>query len=305
MEQHTIHQLTTISEFHEIANLPKPQHPLISLVDYAQVDYQFKDSIVTWIQSFYTIGLKRNIHGKFIYGQQTYDFNEGLLSFIGPGQRIRYEFLRQDPKPTGWLLIVHPDFLWNTTLAKAIKYYEFFGYAVNEALFLSDKEENLILSVMQQIQVEYHSNIDKFSQNIIVAQMEVLFNYAERFYQRQFITRKILNHQVLGRLEDFLEDYFNSEDVYNKGIPNVVDISEKLHISPNYLSSLLKNLTGQNTQQHIHEKLIQKAKEKLTTTNFSIGEIAFQLGFEHSQSFSRLFKKKTKLSPIEFRANFN
>lgn len=305
MKNNKVYKIKTISEFHKIANLPKPQHPLISLVDYSKVEYQFVENKVTWIQGLYTIGLKRNLEGKFVYGQQTYDFNEGVLSFIAPGQRISYEIVRQEAKPSGWLLIVHPDFLWNTTLSKSIKQYDFFGYAVNEALFLSEKEEILIINVMQNIEQEYNSSIDRFSQNIIIAQMEVLLNYAERFYQRQFTTRRINNHQILDQLENLLSDYFNSEDIIDRGLPSVQYVSDSLNISPNYLSSLLKNLTEQNTQQHIHEKLIEKAKEKLSTTDFSVSEIAFQLGFEHSQSFSRLFKKKTQISPLEFRASFN
>lgn len=305
MKKNKIHKINTISEFHKIANLPKPQHPLISLVDYSMVEYLVDEKTINWVQGFYTIGLKRNLQGKVRYGQQTYDFNEGLLSFIASGQRIQFEIVKQDPKPTGWLLCIHPDFLWNTMLAKNIKQYDFFGYAVNEALFLSKKEEEIIINVMKNIEQEYHSNIDKFSQNIIIAQIEVLLNYAERFYQRQFITRKIGNHQILGQLEDILNSYINTKTLVNKSLPSVQFIADELHISANYLSSLLKTITGQSTQQIIHEKLIEKAKEKLSTTKLTISEIAYELGFEHSQSFSRLFKSKIGLSPKEFRASFN
>ncbi|NHN25272.1 helix-turn-helix transcriptional regulator [Flavobacterium jejuense] len=304
MEQNKIHKINTISEFHKITNLLKPQHPLISLVDYSLVEYLVDEKTINWVQGFYTIGLKRNLQGKVRYGQQTYDFNEGLLSFIASGQRIQFEIVKQDPKPTGWLLCIHPDFLWNTVLAKNIKLYDFFGYAVNEALFLSEKEEEIIINVMKNIEQEYHSNIDKFSQNIIIAQIEVLLNYAERFYQRQFITRKINNHQILGQLEDILNNYINTKAA-NKSLPTVQFIADELNISANYLSSLLKTLTGQSTQQIIHEKLIEKAKEKLSSTKLTISEIAYELGFEHSQSFSRLFKKKENMSPVEFRNTFN
>ena len=183
--------------------------------------------------------------------------------------------------------------------------YQYFDYSVNEALFLSNKEEEITTNIIQNIQQEYHSNIDAFSQNIIIAQLEVLFNYAERFYQRQFITRKITNHKILDRLEEFLTHYFNSDDLVNKGLPTVQLISETLNVSPNYLRGLLKVLTGENTQQHIHNKLIEKAKEKLSTTNLSVSEIAYELGFEHPQSFSKLFKTKTNLSPVAFRQSFN
>lgn len=158
---------------------------------------------------------------------------------------------------------------------------------------------------MKNIEQEYHSNIDKFSQQIIISQIEVLLNYADRFYHRQFITRKITNHKILNRLEDILTDYFNSEDLVVKGLPRVQDIAESLNVSSNYLSGLLKVLTGQSTQQHIHNKLIEKAKEKLSTTDLSVSEIAYALGFEHPQSFSKLFKTKTNFSPLEFRDSFN
>jgi AraC-like DNA-binding protein len=203
------------------------------------------------------------------------------------------------------MLLIHPDFLWNTPLAKNIKQYEFFDYSINEALFLSEKEESIINNTIQNIQQEYHSNIDKFSQQIIISHIETLLNYAERFYHRQFITRKITNHKILNRLEDLLTEYFNSDDLIKKGLPTVQQLAQTLNVSPKYLSSLLKVLTGQTAQQHIHEKLIEKAKEKLSTTDLSISEIAYDLGFEHSQSFSKLFKSKTNLSPLEFRQSFN
>jgi AraC-like DNA-binding protein len=203
------------------------------------------------------------------------------------------------------MLLVHPDFLWNTALAKTIKCYEFFDYSVNEALFLSEKEEDTIIGIMQNVQQEYHSNIDKFSQDIIIAQLELLLNYADRFYHRQFITRKITNHALLDRLEDLLNNYFNSNILAKQGLPTVQYIAETLNVSPGYLSGSLKSLTGQSTQQHIHDKLIEKAKERLSTTALSVSEIAYELGFEHPQSFSKLFKTKTKLSPLEFRNSFN
>lgn len=206
---------------------------------------------------------------------------------------------------SGWILMIHPDFIWNTSLAKNIKKYKYFDYSVNEALFLSDKEETTINGIIENITREYHSNIDKFSQDIIISQIETLLNYAERFYQRQFITRKISNHHILERLKKLLSDYFNSDDLATQGLPTVQYISKNLNISPTYLLSLLKTLTGRTTQQHIHDKLMDKAKEKLTTTNFSVSEIAYELGFEHLQSFSKLFKTKTKLSPFEFRQSFN
>ena len=301
-----MNKINSISDFHKIAGLPKPQHPLVSLVDYIQVRYQTDDDEVTVVTPYYSVALKHGVQGKMRYGQLPYDFDEGVMSFVAPKQVVtvsaRYD---QEVQPTGWLLFIHPDFLWNTPLAKKIKEYEFFGYQINEALHLSDKEEQMLIGIMKSIEAEYNSNIDQFSQNIIISQIETLLNYAERFYQRQFITRKISNHEMLGKVESYLNDYFDQDNLASLGLPSVQDIADNMNVSPNYLSNLLKVLTGQNTQQHIHDKLIEKAKEKLSTTQLSVSEIAYTLGFEHSQSFSRLFKSKVKMSPLEFRTSFN
>jgi AraC-like DNA-binding protein len=276
------------------------------VIDYSTINCIPEVESTNWIFDFYNISIKRGLNAKLKYGQQSYDFDDGVMFFISPNQIFGIEpDPNQTTKRTGWMLLIHPDFLWNTLLAKTLKQYEFFDYSVNEALFLSDKEEMTVKGIIQNIQQETHANIDKFSQNIIISQIETLLNYSERYYHRQFITRKISNHSILNRLEEILAQYFNSEDLSKKGLPSVNFIAENLNISPNYLSGVLKTLTGQSTQQHIHDKLIEKAKEKLSTTTLSIGEIAFQLGFEHSPSFSKLFKTKTNLSPLEFRASFN
>lgn len=291
----------TISDYHRFNNLPQPEHPLISIVDYAKINH----SSMSMIFDYYTFSLKRGV-SKMLYGQHQYDFDEGIMYFMSPNQILRVEVDENETLDrSGWILLIHPDFFWNTSLAKTIKKYEYFNYSVNEALFLSEKEEAIINSIIKNIQQEYHSNIDKFTQSIIISQIETLLNYSERFYQRQFITRKITNHQILDRLEKLLADYFNSDDLLARGLPSVKYIADTLNLSTSYLSSLLKTLTGQSTQQHIHEKLIGKAKEKLSTTDLSVSEIAYELGFEHSQSFSKLFKTKTNLSPLEFRQSFN
>lgn len=296
-------RIESIAELHRLKGLPPPLHPSISVIDFSKLELpQDPETIVS---SYYTISIKRGV-GKMFYGQQQYDFDEGVMYFMAPNQLLRVSPSPQpDTQRSGWILLVHPDFLWNSSLAKKIKDYEYFGYSINEALFLSDKEERIITDIILNIKQEYHSNIDKFTQDIIISQIETLLNYAERFYQRQFITRKVTNHQILDRLEKLLDDYFNSDQVIAKGLPTVQYIAETLNVSPNYLSGLLKALTGQSTQQHIHDKLIEKAKEKLSTTTLSVSEIAYDLGFEHSQSFSKLFKTKTNFSPLEFRQSFN
>jgi AraC-like DNA-binding protein len=301
-----IHRIKSITEFHEFRQLPKPQHPLISVVNVEDIRHAENEEPLSLMLDYYNISLKRNFSGKFRYGQKDYDFDEGVMFFIAPGQVFRVEHDYSSPiRQSGWMLLIHPDFLWNTPLAKSIRQHEFFDYAVNEALFLSEKEESVITRIISTIHQEYQSNIDKFTQGIIISQIETLLSYAERSYHRQFITRKIANHQILDRLENILEEYFTAEDLIKKGLPSVQEIATRLNVSPNYLSGLLKVLTGQSTQQHIHEKLIEKAKEKLSTTNASVSEIAYDLGFEHPQSFSKFFKTKTKLSPLEFRQSFN
>ena len=296
------YNVKSITEIHRLAGLEKPNHPLISVVDVSK--FSNKTEVNAVIFDFYAVSLKRGCNN-LLYGQQKYDFDEGLMAFMAPGQILRGDANGLPSKLEGWMLFIHPDFLWNAPLSKKIKQYEYFGYATNEALFLSDKEETIMNGIIENIRNEYNANIDKFSQDVIIAQLELLFTYAQRFYERQFITRKITNHQILGKLEDVLENYFNKEDLVSKGLPTVQFVADKLNISSKYLGSLLKQLTGQSTQQHLHDKLIAKAKEKLSTTELSVSEIAYQLGFEHSQSFSKLFKSKTNFSPLAFRSNFN
>ncbi|QJD98397.1 helix-turn-helix transcriptional regulator [Mucilaginibacter robiniae] len=290
--------------------MPKPEHPLISVLKIESVESLKLSEPTSWCYDFYCIALKRVANAnevKLKYSQQTYDYNEGILSFVSPNQVLSLSIDKNTVqlKQSGWLLLIHPDFLWHTPLAQTIKQYDFWNYSVNEALFLSDKEEALLVNLIKNMEQEYHSNIDKFSKSIIISHLETLLNYADRFYHRQFITREKSSHQILERLENLLIDYFDSDDLTLKGLPTVGHIAQSLNLSPKYLSSLLKVLTGQNTQQHIHEKLIEKAKEKLSTTNLSISEIAYELGFEHLQSFSKLFKTKTEISPLEFRQSFN
>jgi len=299
------YRFKTITEYHRQLGLPKPEHPLISLVHMDEITPPVRHGSFSLIFEFYSISLKRIYNARFKYGQQTSDFDEGVLFFMSPGQVFGIEL---EPgtthRPDGWMILIHPDFLWNTALAKTIKQYEFFGYSVHEALFLSDKEETMLTSIAKNIEQEYHTSIDRFSQNVIIAQLELLLTYSERFYQRQFITRKIANHEILTRMETLLADYFKSGALKEQGLPSVAYIAASLNISPGYLSGLLKALTGQSTQQHLHDKLIELAKEKLSTTSLSVSEIAYELGFEHLQSFSKLFKTKTKLSPLEFRQSF-
>lgn len=296
----------SISEYHNYWGLPKPEHPLVSVINLENIEQHSTGNQTSWVFDFYSIALKRNIDSivKYKYGQQTYDFDEGVLFFISPNQVFSVE-ADTDYKLMGWMLLIHPDFLWQNSLSKTIKQYKFFSYLTNEALHLSDKEETTITSIFQNIKKEYYSNIDKFSQSVIISQIELLLNYSDRFYHRQFITRKISSHKIVNSMEELLMAHFDSDNLAEKGLPTVHEIAKTLNVSPNYLSGLLKTLTGQSTQQHIHDRLIEKAKEKLSITNLSISEVAYELGFEHSQSFSKLFKAKTNLSPLNYRQSFN
>lgn len=296
------YRIKSITDAHRLAGFEKPNHPLISIVDVSQIKNRPEVNAVVF--DFYVVSLKKGCNN-LLYGQQKYDFDEGSMAFMSPGQILCGEEDELPPNLQGWMMFIHPDFLWNTSLAKKIKQYDYFDYSANEALFISDKEETIMNTIIENIRQEYNANIDKFSQDVIIAQLELMFTYAQRFYERQFITRKITSHKLLERLEDILKDYFNNEDLLSKGLPTVQNVADNLNISSKYLGTLLKQLTGQTTQQHIHEKLIDKAKEKLSTTELSVSEIAYELGFEHSQSFSKLFKTKTKQSPLEFRASFN
>ena len=300
------YNIKTISEYHQALGIARPEHPMVSVINLNEFKPPAGNQRISVIFDFYMISLKRNLNGavKYTYGQQQYDFDEGLMFFIAPNQVFSFE-ADGNLKTSGWMLLIHPNFIWNTPLAKNIRQYGFFDYSANEALFLSEKEESIINGIIENIKQEYHSNIDRFTQNVIISQIETLLNYADRFYNRQFITRKINNHQILDRVESLLNTWFSGDDLVNKGLPTVQWIAETLNISPTYLSALLKVLTGQSAQQHIHEKLINKAKERLSTTALSISEIAYELGFEHPQSFSKLFKSKTSLSPLAFRTSFN
>lgn len=298
--------INSISEKHRLVSLPEPLHPLVSVIRIS--DIRFTDSSI-WEHfslNFYCISLKRNISGKTKYGQQYYDYNKGVMTFVAPKQVMSLDAEQMDihNPATGYALLIHPDFLYKHPLATTIKNYGFFSYTVNEALHLSEKEENNIAEIFQKIDEEYQ-HIDRHTQDIILSQIDLLLNYSNRFYERQFITRKAVNHDVLTRMEILLNEYFDLEKPLKTGPPSVELLANQLNLSPHYLSDLLRTLTGQSAQQHIQEKLIEKAKEYLSITTLSVAEIAYHLGFEYPQSFNKLFKKKTTISPLEFRQNFN
>lgn len=297
-------KINSVSELHKLMGLPKPKHPLVSLINYNDIQYAAIDNSIKAILNFYTVSIKHNADCKFNYGQNYYDFDEGVLAFMEPGQ-VASATQNGNIKGDGWLLVFHPDLIRNYAIGKNIKNYGFFSYAVNEALHLSESEEKMIGEIFRNIEKEYNHSIDQFSQDVMVSQIELLLNYSNRFYNRQFITRKTASNDLLTKIETLLEEYFKSDKILESGLPTVQFFADKLNLSPNYLSDMLRIITGQSTQQHIHNKLIEKAKEALSTTNLTVSEIAYQLGFEHPQSFSKLFKTKMNVSPLEYRASFN
>lgn len=297
-------KVASLSEAYQFFGLPKPRHPLVGLLNGRHMQAELVTLPQHHVLGFYKISYKPKLSGKLQYGQNYYDFDEGGLSFISPGQVIGNS--DSDCSVCAeYTLLIHPDFFLGYPLSKNIKQYGFFSYATNEALHLSDDEKVTIIEIFKMIENELSSRIDDFSQDVAISQIELLLNYANRFYKRQFITRKAINHDLLQKLEEVLEVYFNNEKSLTQGIPTVQFLSEQLNISPSYLSDMLRSLTGRNAQQHIHDKLIEKAKERLSTTSLSVSEVAYALGFEHSQSFSKFFKTKTDLSPLKFRRSFN
>lgn len=305
MASHSPEHSKTIEQFHRFRSLSGPVHPLVSVVRFEDMQY-LSNGTSSWVLDFYAIAIKRKFHSKLKYGQQVYDFDNGVMTFMAPGQKIGIDAESNITlEHSGWLLLIHEDFLWKTPLAKGIRKYEFFNYSVHEALFLSEQEEMTLEAIIKNIKMEYERSIDSFTQNIILAQLEVLLAYAERFYKRQFITLKIANHGVLEELESLLNQSFSKENLLTNGLPTVQSVANALHISPNYLSGLLKTLTGKSTQEHIQDKLITHAKKLLSTTNLSINEVAYSLGYTYPQTFSKLFRIKTAYSPGEFRKSFN
>jgi AraC family transcriptional regulator, transcriptional activator of pobA len=297
-------KIASLSIAHRDFGLPKPQHPLMSLINGADPQLELIRLPKSHVLGFYKISYKPRLSGKLKYGQHYYDFDEGGLLFASPGQIIGSDDNEASVR-SEYTLLIHPDFFLGYPLAKDIKQYGFFSYSANEALHLSEDEKTTIIQIFKMIEIELNSRIDDFSHHVVISQIELLLNYSNRFYKRQFITRKAVNNDLLQNLEEILDSHFNGDKSLRQGIPTVQDLSEKLNVSPSYLSDMLRSLTGQNAQQHIHHKLIEKAKEKLSTTSLSVSEVAYELGFEHPQSFSKLFKTKTNQSPLEFKRSFN
>ncbi|MCL8537121.1 helix-turn-helix transcriptional regulator [Chryseobacterium gallinarum] len=301
----TPEKVSSISTLHKFLGLKKPANPLISVFDFDDVKLESEAILSAITTDFYVIALKKDCAGgKCRYGQQYYDFNEGIMYFIAPHQVLQFDDILLNGVK-GFVLVVHPDFLHGYGLASDIKEYGYFSYTANEALHLSEKEEKTIFDIIANVEQEIDINMDSFTQDLLVSNLDLLLKYCDRYYNRQFLTRKKVNSDLLSKLELLLDDYFKNDKLTINGIPSVHFIADQLNLSANYLSDMLRVQTGQTTQQHIQNRLIEKAKELLSTTSMSVSEIAYQLGFEHPQSFHRLFKSRTSLSPLKFRSSLN
>ncbi|MCS4224499.1 AraC family transcriptional regulator [Sphingobacterium sp. BIGb0165] len=301
----TPEKVSSINTLHQFLGLTKPSNPLISVFNFDQVRLESETILSAVTTDFYVIALKKDCAGgKCRYGQQYYDFDEGIMYFIAPHQVLQFKDVLLNGVQ-GFVLVVHPDFLHGYTLASQVREYGYFSYTANEALYLSDKEEKSITDIIDNIEREIDANMDAFTQDLLISNLDLLLKYCDRFYNRQFLTRKKANNDLLSKLEILLDDYFKNDKLIENGIPSVHSIAAQLNLSANYLSDMLRVQTGQTTQQHIQNRLVEKAKELLSTTEMSVSEIAYHLGFEHPQSFHRLFKSRTSISPLEFRVSFN
>lgn len=294
--------IKSVADLHRFYNSGSPKHPLITVIDLKNVsrsDENFADYLYSL--DLYTVVYKK-FKGSLKYGRSSYDFQEGTLMFTAPNQVMSPSADTEIEE--GWFLAFHPDFTYGSTLAKKIQKYSFFQYESNEALHISEDEKALLDEVIVRIKKEYSQNIDRHTQGLILNQIEMLLSYCDRYYDRQFFTRSKIGNDVTQRFESLLNDYFNDEQLINKGIPEVKYFAEKLNLSPNYLSDLLSKYTGKTTIEHIHLKLVDKAKNILLGTTKSVSEIAFELGFEHPSHFTKIFKSKTGNAPLHFRKQF-
>lgn len=299
-------RVKSISELHQFLDLGKPKHPLISVFPYnsnqqGQVTGNFKYSM-----DLFQISLKGNCPLMITkYGRNSYDFQECSMIFTAPNQVLEFHADYKTDDTNCWTLVFHPDLIRKSALGKNIDHYSFFSYASNEALHLSDEERKTITDITYKIEREYSNNIDSHSQTLIISNLELLLNYCIRFYDRQFYTRTNLNKDIVIQFEQLLKQYYEEEKQLELGIPTVQYCADFMHISPQYLSDLLRKETGSGAQDHIHQYIIEKAKTLLLNSNKSASEIAHSLGFEYSQYFSKIFKKKTSMSPKAFRQSLN
>lgn len=295
--------LDSISQLHKALAYAPPKHPQITKVNFNEIQVSIEMTNRKFVCGYYVVILKKQTHCELKYGRKNYDFEEGSMLFMKPGQAIEYDDVVGTDFQSfeGWGLFFHPDLIRKSFLAEKMKEYTFFSYESNEALHLSDDEKKIITNIVDGIEKEYQQNIDVYSRDVIISNLELLLSHSKRFYGRQFITRKTQNEDVLSKFENLISEYYSKDLQVEQGIPSVQYFSEKLNLSAPYLTDLLKQETGKNTQEHIHLYVIERAKNRLLNSNNSVSEIAHELGFEYPQYFSRVFKKKVGMSPAEYR----
>ena len=291
-------KLDSISEFNSLRGI-ETLHPLVSIVDFTKMKL-IPPAMASY--GFYCVFLKDAVCGDLKYGCSYYDYQEGTLVFISPGQVVGIGNAPGGARPKGWGLLFHPDIIRGTSLGQNIKEYSFFSYQANEALHLSEKERQIIMDSLKKIDYELNQSIDKHSKKLIANNIELFLNYCMRFYDRQFITRGLANKDVLVKFERLLDGYFESELTQKIGLPTVKYCADQLHLSPNYFGDLIKKETGKSAQEHIQLKLMDIAKERIFDKSKTLSEIAFELGFKHPQHFSRMFKNETGQTPNEYRS---
>ena len=289
--------LKTIHDYNEFLGL-ETLNPLVSFVDLSKVDV-LKHRCKYF--GFYAIFLKENIHGPITYGRNKYDYQEGTLLFIAPGQVGGINDDGETPHPQGYALLFHPDLIRGTSLARRMKEYTFFSYEVNEALHMSERERQTILNCFSEIQEELHHSIDRHSRSIITSNIEVLLNHCLRFYDRQFATREAINRDVLTRFEELMTGYFDSDKPEVLGLPTVAWCADQLHFSANYFGDLIKKETGKSAIEYIHLSVINRVKDLLAGSDKTVSEIAYEIGFQYPHHLSRMFKKVTGYTPKEYR----
>lgn len=294
-------RVETVSEVHEFYGLDKPSHPLVSVLPINDSISNFDYGDASYTLNLYQISLKLGISGSLSYGRNSYDFQEGTMIFTRPNQVLRVPKNEKQLGSSGWTLVFHPDLIRKSELGKRIDDYSFFAYDVNEALHTSEKERKSLSELVNKIEEECNANLDRHSQKLIVSSIELLLDYCTRYYDRQFYTRTNLNKDLISEFELLLKEYYHSEKPQELGALTVKYCGEKLNMSSHYLSDLLKKETGMSAQEQIYQHLISRAKTLLLSSNETIGHIAYRLGFEYSQHFSKLFKSKTGMSPGAYR----
>lgn len=294
-------RIKTIKEVHQFLQLEAPEHPLVSVIDINDRITNFDYGDATYIFDFYQINLKLGFSGSMNYGRNSYDFEEGTLTFIRPNQTISIESKEEIKGSSGWTLLFHPDLIRKAALGRTVEDYTFFDYGIHEALHLSEKERNALTELVLKIREEFRQNIDKHSQELIIANIELLLKYSKRFYDRQFFTRTNLNKDILSQFNTILRDYYTAETPMVKGVLTVKECAEKLNLSVNYFGDLIKSETGRSAKDHIQDYVVEKAKNQLLGSTQSISEIAYGLGFEYPQGFNKLFKSRVGINPSQYR----